>query len=215
MSEFEHDDELRDALRRAHPARSEAGPMLAANRARMARARSRRRAAVGSIAAASFVAIGAAVFAANGSGDTNVVDVVAPPSTVSTVSTTEPGDRPGTTTAAPSSSTTRGGADQTTTIAQTPPESSTQPTTTATATASTSTTLAARTTHSGRGGTITVTRTATAMSVEQITDVVGWTHTVNKNDSDDIEVEWRRSDPEDDAKIRLRLVDGSIREEIE
>ena len=48
------------------------------------------------------------------------------------------------------------------------------------------------------------------MTVEQITDVFGWTHTVNKNDSDDIEVDWRRSNPEDEAKIRLRLIDGSI-----
>ena len=79
----------------------------------------------------------------------------------------------------------------------------------------TTTTGAARTTHIGRGGTITVMQTATAMTLEQITDVVGWTHTVNKNDSDDIEVEWRRGNPEDQAKIRLRLIDGSIREEID
>ena len=217
MSDFEHDDELRAALRRAHPARSEAGPTLAANRTRMARARSRRRAAVGSIATASFVAIGAAVFAANGTSDTNVVDVVAPPSTVSTVSSTEPGDRLGTTTAPQPTSTTRTGADQTTTVAPAPPPpSSTQPTTTVpTSTVSTPTTGVSRSTHIGRGGTITVTQTATAMSVEQITNVVGWTHTVNKSDSDDIEVEWRRSNPEDDAKIRLRLIDGSIREEID
>ena len=212
MSDFEHDDELRDALHRAHPARNEAGPILAANRTRMARARSRRRALVGSTAAASFVAIGAAVFAANGTSDTNLVDVVAPPSTVSTVSSTEPGDRLGTTTAPQSTSTTRGGADQTTTVAPAPTPSSTQLTT---STVTTGTSGAARTTHIGRGGTITVTQTAAAISVEQITDVVGWTHTVNKNDRDDIEVEWRRSNPEDDAKIRLRLIDGSIREEID
>lgn len=53
------------------------------------------------------------------------------------------------------------------------------------------------------------------MTVEQITDQPGWTATVNKNQGDDIEVEWRRSDPEDEAKIRLRLVDGAIREEID
>jgi hypothetical protein len=212
MSDFEHDDQLRDALRRAHPARTEAGPTLAASRTRMARARSRRRAALGSIAAASFVAIGAAVFAANTTSDNNVVDVLAPPSTVSIVSTA-PGDQPGTTTNAPqSTSTTRVGADPTTTVAP-PPTSSTQPATTTTV--PTTTTGAARTTHIGRGGTITVMQTATAMTLEQITDVVGWMHTVNKNDSDDIEVEWRRGNPEDQAKIRLRLIDGSIREEID
>jgi len=216
MSDFEHDDDLRDALRRAHPARNEAGPTLAATRDRMARARTRRRAAIGSIAAASFVAVGAAVFAANTTSDTNVVDVVGPPGTVVTVSTTEPAERPGSTTTVSSSTTstttTRSGSDQTTTIAPAPPPSSTQ---TTTATTPASTTGPGRTIHSSQGGTITVRHTATAITVEQITDVAGWTHTVNKNDSDDVEVEWRRSNPEDHAKVRLRLVDGTIREEIE
>ena len=84
-----------------------------------------------------------------------------------------------------------------------------------TSTAPTTTPGATRTTHSGSGGTLTVTQTANAMTVEQITDFAGWTHTVNKNDSDDIEIEWRRSNPEGQAKIRLRLIDGSIREEID
>ena len=81
MSDFEHDDELRDAAP-CPPAATRPDPTLAANRTRMARARSRRRAAIGSITAASFVAIGGAVFAANGTSDTNVVDVVAPPTHV-------------------------------------------------------------------------------------------------------------------------------------
>ena len=215
MSDFEHDDELRNALRRAHPARNEAGPTLAANRTRMVRARSRRRAAVGSIAAASIVAIGAAVFAANGTSGTTVVDVVAPPSTLSTVSSTEPGNRPSSTTIGPPSTT---ASSLTASTTPSPPPPSTQPATTApvsTSTAPTSTPGATRTTHSGSGGTLTVTQTANAMTVEQITDFAGWTHTVNKSDSDDIEIEWRRSNPEGQAKIRLRLIDGSIREEID
>lgn len=218
MSDFEHDDELRDALRRAHPARNEAGPTLAATRIRMVRARTRRRAAIGSIAAVSFVAIGATVFAATTSSDTNRIDVVAPPSTIVSVSSTEPSERPGSTTTVTSSTTTtpttRSGSDQTTTIAPAPPSSSTQPATTA-ETAPTTTTDPGRTTYSTRGGTITVRQTATAITIEQVTDVAGWTHTVDKDDSDDIEVEWRRNDPEDHAKVRLRLVDGAIREENE
>ena len=211
MSDFEHDDELRNALRRAHPVRNEAGPTLAANRTRMVRARSRRRAAVGSIAAASIVAIGAAVFAANGTSGTNVVDVVAPPSTLSTVSSTELGDT--STTTGPSSTT---ASSLTASTVPSPPTK--QPATTApasTSTAPTTTPAGTRTTHTGSGGTLTVTQTANAMTVEQITDFAGWTHTVNKSDSDDIEIEWRRSNPEGQAKIRLRVIDGSIREEID
>jgi hypothetical protein len=218
MSDFEHDDELRAALRRAHPTRNEARSTLAANRARMARARTRRRAAIGSIAAASFIAVGAAVFVANSTSDTNVVDVVAPPSTVATVSSTAPGQQasstsvPSSTTSATSSSssTTRSGVDPTTTA---PPPPATQPTTTANG--PTTTAGAVRTTHVGAGGTLIVTHTATAITIEQITNAAGWTYTVNKNDADDVEIEWRRSNPEGQAKIRLRLVDGAIREEIE
>jgi hypothetical protein len=221
MSDFEHDDELRAALRRTHPTRNEASSILAANRTRMARARTRRRAAIGSITAASFIAVGGALFAANSTSDTNVIDVVAPPGTVTTLSSTAPGQQAGSTTTAPSAtpsttssvSTTRSGADQSTTA---PPPPVTQPTTaTAPTTTAPTTTANAPHTYSGNGGTLTVIQTATAMTIGPITDVAGWTHTVNKNDSDDIEVEWRRGNPEGQAKIRLRLVDGAIREEIE
>ncbi|MEO8693383.1 MAG: hypothetical protein ABI658_07685 [Acidimicrobiales bacterium] len=216
MNDFEHDDELRDALRRAHPTRNEGRPTLAANRARMARARTRRRAAIGSLAAASFFAVGAAVFAVNSTNDTNVVDVVAPPSTLTRVSSTAPGEQPTSTTApsatssstSSSTSTTRGGPDPTT-GAPLPTQPSTTPT------APTTTAAAIRTTHTSNGGTLTVTHTATAITIEQVTDVAGWTPTVNKNDRDDVEIEWRRSNPDGQSKIRLRLVAGELREEIE
>jgi hypothetical protein len=52
------------------------------------------------------------------------------------------------------------------------------------------------------------------ITVEQITDEAGWTHTMQYK-GDDVEVEWRRSNPEDDTKIRLRLENGAIREEID
>jgi len=221
MSDFEHDDELRDALRRAHPAGREAGPTLAANRTRMARARTRRRAAIGSIAAASVRVVGAAIFSAGGSSDTNVVDVVAPPNTAPVVSSTAPVDAIDSTTtiAVPSTpSTTRVGAEPPTTIPVTPPPPTAESSTSrppSTTTLPTTTVNSARTTYTSPGGTVTVTSTTSAITIEQITDASGWTHAVNKNDSDDVEVEWRHSNPEDQSKIRLRLIDGAIREEIE
>jgi len=98
MNDFEHDDELRNALRRAQPARHEAAPVLRANRARMVRARARRRAVVGSITAASFAIVGVALFAANSNSGTTTVDVVSPPNTSVIVPTTMPDDTTGSTT---------------------------------------------------------------------------------------------------------------------
>ena len=221
MSDFEHDDELRDALRRAHPARREAGPTLTSNRPRMVRARARRRAAIGSITAASVLVVGAAIFASDGTNDTNVVDVVAPPNTAPLVPSTAPGDPLGSTTTvvAPSTSmTTRIGPDQSTTAPAAPPptsESTTSRPPSTTTTTTTTTAGPARKTHTTSGGTVTVTWTTSAITIEQITDALGWTHTVEKDESDDIEIRWRRSNPEDDTKVRLRLIDGAIREEIE
>ena len=222
MNDFEHDDELRDALRRAQPARHEAGPVLRSNRARMARARARRRAVVGSITAASFAVVGVALFAANSNNGTTTVDVVSPPNTSVIVSSTVPDDSTGSTTSLvpPSTITTTPGAAQFPTSAPTttasvgspgtvaPPPSTASPSTTAPTTTSSS-----HQTYAGRGGSITVSWT-TAITVEQITDNAGWTHTWQYK-GEDVEVEWRRNNPDDDTKIRLSLDNGAISEEID
>ena len=210
MSDFEHDDELRNALRRAQPARNEAAPVLRANRARMARARARRRAVVGSITAVSFAVVGAALFAANGTDDTNVVDVVAPPSTSVAVSSTVPDDSISATSLPPLSTvTTIRGVDQSTTAPSGPSTTAAQSSTTA----PTTTAATRRQTFTSRGGTVTV-NWASVITVEQITDEAGWVHTMQYK-GDDVEVEWRRSNPDDDTKIRLRLENGEIRQEID
>ena len=219
MSDFEHDDELRDALKRAHPARNEANPVLAANRARMVRARSRRRAAIGSVTAAAFVVAGAAFFAANGANDTDTIDVVAPPGTAIIATTTAPARSLEPTTSISPATTAPAGIDQPTTTSPPAPPSTTVTTTTRATSTSTlpSTTTATpgtRRTVTGRGGTITVTWTSSAITVVSITDEIGWTHSV-QNKSDDVEVDWRRSNPDDEAKIRVRLNDGELREEID
>lgn len=211
MSDFEHDDELRNALRRAEPARNEAAPVLRANRARMTRARARRRAVVGSITATSFAVVGVALLAARGTDDPNVVDVVGPPSTSVTVSSTVPDASIVPTTSLPplSTVTTTRGTDQSTTAPTGPSTTAAQSSTTA----PTTTAAARRQTFIGRAGTITV-NWASVITIEQITDEAGWTHT-SQYKGDDVEVEWRRSNPDDDTRIRLRLENGEIRPEID
>jgi hypothetical protein len=216
MSDFEHDDELRNALRRAEPARNEAAPVLRANRSRMVRARARRRAVVSSITAASLAVVGVALFAANGTNDTNTVDVVSPPNTAVIVSSTAPGDSPDSTTSVvpPSTVTTTRGAGQSTTTPPTTAPSGAPTTTAPPPSTSTPTTNGPRQqVFTGRGGTVTISWT-TVITVEQITDAAGWSHTMQYK-GDDVEVEWRRSNPDDDAKIRLRLDNGQITPEID
>jgi hypothetical protein len=221
MNDFEHDNELRDALRRAQPARNEASPILRANRARMVRARARRRAIVGSITAASLAVVGVAFFSANSVNDRTTVDVVSPPNTSVIVSSTAPDDSIDSSTSLvpPSTITTTPSAGQfpttapPTTAASTASTTTAQPSSTTAPTTTTTTTTTKRQTYGGRGGTITISWT-TAISLEQITDAAGWSHTWQYK-GDDVEVEWKRSNPDDDTKIRLRLDNGAISQEID
>jgi hypothetical protein len=159
------------------------------------------------------------LFAANGADDSNVVDVVAPPATSVIVSSAAPVESTSPTTSlAPSSTnpTTRGAEQSTTAPLTTAPTAPSVSTTTAPQTSTTAPTTTAATRRQafpGRGGTITV-NWSSEITVEQITDEAGWTHTMQYK-GDDVEVEWRRSNPEDDTKIRLRLENGAIREQID
>lgn len=226
--EIERDDPLRARFEKAAGPVPSAGPTLLTElKPQMIRARNRRRAAVASTSLGVIIIAGAA-FALRSPGETGLT--VEAPVTSETVTTSLP--RPTSTTTLVPSSTTLSPASttlppassatappssvSTSTSTTRPPTSTSAPTTSATSStsSSTSTTIQppiAPRAFSSRAGTVTVSSAGGGiLRVDSVAPLAGWTYTIEHDDRDEVEVRFRRSDPNDEVRLRIQLEDGVL-----
>lgn len=225
------DDALRDRLK------SLAGPPPAARalldelRPTMVRRKRRRRTALATSAAGALLTIGASAWALTGGGERAAfvetanqpsvpIDDVKVPTSAATASTatTAPTTTAISTTrvAAPSTvpaATAPNGSPATTerTTSTSRPPASGPSTVTGPATSTAASTLLR---YPTRGGLVEVRWASGGLTIERVEPAPGYEHEIKKADPSDVEVEFARDEPDDQVKVRVRLIDGRPVEEI-
>lgn len=225
--DFERDDPLRRRFEKAAGPVPGAGPtILAELRPRMERSKRRRRAAIGgSLGAVILVVAGSAV--ALRPSDRTELDLLGPGTTLERASTTS---APTSVPTTQSTATTRR-VDTTTSTTAPPPTassstSSSTPTSSTSATTSTSPTTSSTSTStstrppvttlgptnfSSRGGTVTVRQVdPTTLKVLGVAPQSGWNYTIEHDEREEVEVRFRRANPEDEVRLRIRIENGVV-----